>query len=1428
MRIHFRLLLLVVLCTAAGAARAQTHLRAAFTANPLSGCAPLVVTFTDASTGNPTGWQWDLGNGVHSTQAAPSTIYINPGSYTVKLVVYNAQGADSVVRTHYITVNAVPQVAFGSPLLGGCAPFATTFADSSSGDLPLVDRRWDFGDGTLGAGSNPAHTYTAAGQYGVSLTVTNSAGCVKTLTRPQYIRVSGRPVAAFANTDPARCSVPHNVQFSAAAGAVQYQWDFGDGAAATGITASHTYTTAGNYTVTLIATNAAGCRDTLRKPALVQVGASAAFWAPDTVCARNPVAFANQSNPVAPLTTWVFGDGTSSTDVNPVKAFATAGTYTVELRNVYADCRDSIRHTIVVKPGPQAAFDTRDTFSCNAPYAVHFQNSSSAAVGFRWDFGDGSGSVETAPVHTYAAPGNFTVRLVATSANGCSDTLERIGLVRIQAPVLQFGGLPVSGCVPQVASPTVSVSGGSAITSWHWQFGDGSTAADALPTHTYAAPGSYTVTATVTTENGCTVTDSLPRGVLVFRKPRASFDLTPGDVCAFQGIQFTNTSSNTDTASTWLWTFGDGTHSTTQDPYHEYDGVGWFSVQLIASNGTCRDTIVRPNVLFVRPPVARFLVELQCSDRLTRHFNNRSVGALTAHWDFGDGTTSDERSPTHTYAAPGSYRVVLRVTNDTCYHTRIVVVDVFDEKADFVANAPALCYGQPYKATAQQFNAAHIRSWNWDFGDGTSSTTAAEATHIYTRPGTFTLTLTITDPLGCTSSFSRPVAVHGPVADFTHDGRGACLGSDGAAVQFTDRSRADGSNAIVQWYWNFGDGHSDSTGVTSPLHRYGANGNYSVTLRVTDGGGCVGYFTAAQAVHVSRPTAAFSSLDTATCTGRPVRFQNVATGEGSLRSVWSFGDGVASAVTAPVHAYAATGTYTVQLKVTDTSGCSDSLLRPAYIRISYPRARFTLSDSTASCPPLLVQFGNNSTDYTGQAWDFGNGNSSTLAAPAHLYTEAGIYHPRLIVTGPGGCRDTLVKTVRVEGPRGRIDYSPLQGCSPLTVHLQATTQARDSLIWDFGDGNLLPGRDSVLTHVFTDTGRFVPRAILVDARGCSVPAVGRDTIHAWVPPVRAGAGFVYCPGRPQALAASGAVSYSWNASPYLSCLHCATPLATPPAGTTFVVTGTDAFGCQARDSVRVNVQGSFRLQAPLRADTLCAGGSVQLHTAGAAAYSWTPAAGLSDPACSNPLAHPAATTTYKVVGTDSLHCYRDSALVTITVYPVPEVDAGPDLLLRAGDTARLQVRSSPDIRSWRWTPTGGLSCSNCPAPVVHAAQNTRYQVQVTNEGGCSSRDAVQVTVLCDGGNLFLPNTFSPNGDGTNDRFYPRGTGLYAVRMLRVYNRWGEVVFERQHLTANDPEAGWDGRVRGTAAPADVYIYTCEVQCANGTILPVKGDLTLLR
>ncbi|MGN6617021.1 MAG: gliding motility-associated C-terminal domain-containing protein, partial [Ilyomonas sp.] len=246
-------------------------------------------------------------------------------------------------------------------------------------------------------------------------------------------------------------------------------------------------------------------------------------------------------------------------------------------------------------------------------------------------------------------------------------------------------------------------------------------------------------------------------------------------------------------------------------------------------------------------------------------------------------------------------------------------------------------------------------------------------------------------------------------------------------------------------------------------------------------------------------------------------------------------------------------------------------------------------------------------------------------------------------------------------------------------------------------------------------------------------------------------------------------------------------------------------------------------------DSICAGSSVQLAAYGAEIYNWQPATGLNNNTIQNPLASPTTTTTYTLIGTDNKNCFSDTTMVKVEVFPIPQfniIDTAITINLGAKDT--IETTSSPDITTWGWTPSLGLSCNNCPQPVAQPPSTITYTANVVNAGGCTASDQITIKVLCNGSNVFVPNTFSPNNDGMNDVFYPRGVGPVRVRGFRIFNRWGALLFERNNFDLNDPSTGWKGDYKGKPVDAGVYVYVLELICDNQTIFPMKGNVTLLK
>ncbi|WP_205513416.1 gliding motility-associated C-terminal domain-containing protein [Longitalea arenae] len=348
--------------------------------------------------------------------------------------------------------------------------------------------------------------------------------------------------------------------------------------------------------------------------------------------------------------------------------------------------------------------------------------------------------------------------------------------------------------------------------------------------------------------------------------------------------------------------------------------------------------------------------------------------------------------------------------------------------------------------------------------------------------------------------------------------------------------------------------------------------------------------------------------------------------------------------------------------------------------------------------------------------------------------------------------------------------------------------------------------------------------------GCS------DTLQASIYPIlplaNAGPDTLICPGKAVQLgtAAANGFTYAWSPALRLSDPLIAQPVGTPLAPMTYELTVTSIeSGCIDKDTLNITVFQPIAIEVSPD-QTICEGQAVHLQAAGSAMeYLWSPAQGLSRANIANPVAIPAQTTTYQVVGFDGHQCFTDTAFIKVQVNPKPSVDVGPDIVQATGTTYTFSpVTRFGAIVSWNWSPAQDLSCTNCSTPVAAVRKNMTYYATVTNEFGCMATDSMHIKTFCLNTQVFIPNAFSPDGDGVNDILMVRGKGIAQVRSFRIFSRWGELVFERTNFLPNDPAFGWDGRVKGKAGAPEVYVYTAEVVCENDLINTYKGNVTVLK
>jgi gliding motility-associated-like protein len=1440
-RCHLRLFVLNLFIISSFVVKAQPV--ANFSATPTSGCTPLAVSFTDQSTGSPTSWAWDLGNGTTSTQQNPTTTYFNSGLFTISLTVTNASGSNTLIRTQYIKVDDKPVVDFTASNRSGCFPLRASFNDlSTGGSAAATGWEWDFGDGGLSTAQNPFHIYTTAGNYTVTLKVTNSGGCSKTVSRPNYIQVSPGVTVNFSNSIPQLCKPPETINFTDAStgpGVLSYEWLFGDGGTAFVANPSHTYNTGGSFNVSLIVQSSQGCIDTLVKPAVFVIkNVVSNFTSPATICKGVTATFTNTSTPASISSLWDFGDLTSSALSNPTKVYATPGLYNVRLINNYGTCSDSVIKPITVLPLPTPNFTAPDVTDCKVPFTVNFSDASTGATGWSWNFGDGGTSNAQNPSHTYTTLGNYTVTLVATGANGCKDSVIKNQFVRIQKPIVGMNSFPQEGCIPYTINPTPNVTAVDGVSSYLWDFGDGFTSAAQNPTHTYTIQGNYTVKLVITTNDGCKDSSVLVNAVVVGNKSPANFSASPLAQCVSQNIQFTNLTVPSDR---WRWDFGDGVGiSNTQNPLYAYQDTGKFSIRLIAWNNGCADTLIKASYITILPPIAKFTSSYNCTNKLQVAFTDQSVLPQTWSWDFGDGFTSNLPNPVHIYSAYGTYYVTLTVTNGSCSHTKGNSVVLFNETPDFSAANGTICTSELATFVATGVNPANISTYFWDYGDGISGFAGSTTTHNYLLPGLYTVTLTVTDIKGCPSTVVKTniIRVWGPKANFSFTPLAGCRPLN---VTFTDLTVTDGVHPVTKWEWDFGDGKTQIYTVPPFTHTYDTIGNINPRLLVTDSYGCIDITYGSAAVFITKPKAIFSTSDSLTCVGKNVVFTNTSTGVG-LSYVWNFGDLTSSTAANPTKIYAADGDYAVKLVVTDVNGCKDSTTKPNYIKVHTVKAAFTVNDSISSCSPFEVVFTNTSLYSSSVKWFFGDGTSSTLPQPTHYYNTPGTYIAKIVVTGPGGCTDSITKTIILYDSTATLTYAPLSGCSPLTVRFHASTPGPVTYLWDLNDGSTVKTTDSNLVYNYLLGGNFLPKVILEDQTGCQIPVTGVDTIFVTRSFVEFGASdSVFCDSgtvnfTDSTIATNGLINgYLWSfgdggTSAIKNPSH---TYAAPGLYTVRLIVTTNN-GCsdtliknnyiKVVASPVVDFTGTIPIclqQKPVF------NGIVVVPDTSALKWFWNFGNGNTSTS-QNPLPQrydTAGSYNMRLIVTNSTGC-ADTVDRIVVIYPLPVINAGPDTILIVGSSVAINPTGSPVV-DYLWTPSTSLTCTNCYNTVADPKNTTTYSIRVTDANGCVNKDEITIIVVCNDKNVFIPNTFSPNGDGNNDQFYPRGKGLFAIQSMRIFNRWGEMVFQKNNLFPNDPTAGWNGRYNGRLANPDVYTYIIEIVCENSQIITYKGNIALL-
>jgi len=573
-----------------------------FSSNVTQGYASLTVQFTDLSK-NAAQWNWDFGDGTYSTEQNPMHTYSAAGTYTVNLMISNANGTDSKFATITVLRKPIlPAADFSTDVTSGYAPLSVQFTDLSQNAASWY---WNFGDGAVSTEPNPVHTYSSAGSYTVTQTVNNADGTNSKYATITVLRKPILPAADF-STDVTSGYAPFSVQFTdLSQNAASWYWDFGDGAVSAEPNPVHTYSSAGSYTVTQTVSNADGANSkfvtiyVLERPII-----PVADYSTSAISGYAPlsVQFTDISQ-FAASRSWDFNsDGiTDSSILSPIYTYTVPGTYTASLMVSNANGTNSKTAAItVLRPKlPVASFISNVT-SEYTPSSVAFTDTSSGSpTSWYWNFGDGTYSSQQNPVHAYNKAGKYTVNLIVANAAG-SNTATKPNCITVTAPkppVSSFSSNVTSGNMP-LSVAFIDKSTGSP-TSWYWDFGDGANSTGQNPVHAYNKAGKYTVTLKVSNTAGSnTMRKTGFITVTAPKPPAAAFTANRVSGKAQLTVTFNDTSSGTPTS--WNWSFGDGTqNSTTRNPVHTYSKAGKYTVSLTATNAIGRNTATKRGYITV-------------------------------------------------------------------------------------------------------------------------------------------------------------------------------------------------------------------------------------------------------------------------------------------------------------------------------------------------------------------------------------------------------------------------------------------------------------------------------------------------------------------------------------------------------------------------------------------------------------------------------------------------------------------------------------------------------------------------------------------------------------------------------------------------------------------------------------------------------------
>lgn len=974
--------------------------------------------------------------------------------------------------------------------------------------------------------------------------------------------------------------------------------------------------------------------------------------------------------------------------------------------------------------------------------------------------------------------------------------------------------------------------------------------------------------------------------------PKVIFSVSPSAQCSGGIVNFADNSVAVN-AST-LWNFDDAVPATTSTSagstsfiyndtvlttrypklYRQNEcGIDSFSVPVtIISNTVTLNVNVKAGQQY------------QCNPS-TVTFYSFSRGGTSYTWDFGDGQVSLPSvngidSITHTYTLPGKYYVTL-IGSTGCGSVvkRDSIIVYGTPKVDFSITNPIVCKGDTIRLTNLTDTAT---SYIWRFSDGTSSGIANPG-KSFVNAGNYSIKLIAirnhTTPLGplpncIDSSGFKTVTVRDSMpGSFTK----VLVGSNCLPANYTltNTSNIPTGNYTTNWF--FTPSLLPLNGNTV-LASFAMLGQYQINMVSTNTAGCV--YTDSQNVRVSAPFGTWQHDTGYVCGNTTVNFKVFGNTE-TDSVIIDYGDGVVS-YPYPYnggndypHVYQLGNTYFPTVTLKSSNGCNYFLNSFGAVRVDYVDAKYTLVRPTPPCGSTTINFVNNSTmDQTPSAqttiWTI-DGNIDNNYNATRTYTSSGTHTVKLVTRSISGCEDSvdlISFDVKVNNFPTILSFGREKDttCSFDLVKYQPIASTIEDPItqysWRFGNGETFTSANNIAQTIYSNTSNLPVNyrdTLIVSTQFCSTTLISPNALVVNPNPsvsISPSATQTICLGDTLTLTGSGSgvVRYAWSPNFNIIGSNSTQSIRVNPTDTArYLLIGTNVYGCTDSASVSVNVIQPYTISIKVTPnDSVCKGTLVTLEAKSSdgrlRGFKWDRTdyfvPDTLNPANAIITILPLTNITYRVVdtastcpGPDGRPIFGEQAIAVGDSFNVSFVDDSISLQAGTKYTFNPSYGNEP-MASYVWTPNSyftQLNGSTTPNPEIEVTDNMCYNVEATSLYGCKSDATICIRAFCEASQVFIPNAFTPDGNGINDYFYVTANGINKVVSFRVFNRWGQVVFERAgyqpapyRSQSFNPNVAWDGKFKGVIAPTDTYVYTCEVECANGTRFTYTGSVSLIK